>query len=245
MLFLGFMLGLIHTGSRWAHRCHVAESHSSHAQKLIAEFQKLRIAQAAQRTQDSKRCCLTPAACFRRMVRRAPCRRIQGWESPASARLLVLEEQLVFSAMRARFVLREQDPGDDALNGPTSPVAIKSPTKGRRLSRFRRGSADLMFEAGTAVTERVVLSEGKDAVYRMNCTCEAISPFWCHGCVVCSPAVVRIAVTAVPSGMVPAFQLSTTFSMPELCQNGGRGDWVVMEDGKEPIIVAAEKFREL
>jgi len=45
--------------------------------------------------------------------------------------------------------------------------------------------------------------------------------------------------------MVPAFQLSTTFSMPELCQNGGRGDWVVMEDGKEPIIVAAEKFREL
>ena len=214
MLFLGFMLGLIHTGSRWAHRCHVAESHSSHAQKLIAEFQKLRIAQAAQRTQDSKRCCLTPAACFRRMVRRAPCRRIQGWESPASARLLVLEEQLVFSAMRARFVLREQDPGDDALNGPTSPVAIKSPTKGRRLSRFRRGSADLMFEAGTAVTERVVLSEGKDAVYRMK-------------------------------SMVPAFQLSTTFSMPELCQNGGRGDWVVMEDGKEPIIVAAEKFREL
>ena len=189
MLFLGGMLCLIRTGTAWESTCHAFESHASQAQKLIAEYQTLRIKQAAQRTTDASRCPLACGPCFRRTVRRAPCRRVRGLEGATTRRLQALEENLVYAAMRARFVLREQNPGDAAAEvlkhaphggskagsittasaATTAGASLPSPALSppRRKRRRRRGSAELVFES-QAAGEPVVLSMHKDPVYRLK-----------------------------------------------------------------------------
>ena len=158
VIFLLFVLYLLKTGHAMERRWNDRETAARFPKALFNEYEALNLKIRAQHGPLSRRGC-------RRKVLHC-CRKAVCYKSAAVRRLEHVEENLVYAAIRARFLV------------PEATAAGTKPGANRMTGRRGSTVADVM-QSATGQPARVTLSEEADTVYKERGTCD-MYPRGCH-----------------------------------------------------------------